>query len=196
MCYKLHVISYSITQDLKMRDGLKRGMCCKPEVCTTPREYGSPQPLNSEQIGGIRLANCPTRYLFFPMYQNCEGASRKSAGTLTILEHRKEQILVRATCQSNTAYVGVCIGFIVLTPISLMPVKCFIVVDRNCLIPLISDSINATNGVLLCSVYQTPSHWTRLRLMTSVSAMLAFSRMLFILELSCTTMHWCMLSQE
>ncbi len=55
--------------------------------------------------GGIRLESCPIPSLFFPMFQNCKGASRFSAGTLTILEHQKEQIPGRATCQSNSASV-------------------------------------------------------------------------------------------
>ena len=39
MRYRLDVISQSVTQDLKMRDGLKRGMRYEPEVCIS-QEYG------------------------------------------------------------------------------------------------------------------------------------------------------------
>ena len=41
MHYKLDVISHSVTLDLKMRDGLKRAMCYKPEVRISPQEYDS-----------------------------------------------------------------------------------------------------------------------------------------------------------
>ena len=40
MHYRLGVIPHSVTLDLKMRDGLKRGMCDKPEVRISPQEYG------------------------------------------------------------------------------------------------------------------------------------------------------------
>ena len=39
--YRPDVISHSITQDLKMRDGLKRGMHYKLEVRVSAREYGT-----------------------------------------------------------------------------------------------------------------------------------------------------------
>ena len=40
MRYRLDVISHSITLDLKMREGLRRGTHYKPEVCVSLQEYG------------------------------------------------------------------------------------------------------------------------------------------------------------
>ena len=39
--YRPDVISHSVILDLKMRDGLQRGMCYKLEVHISPREYSS-----------------------------------------------------------------------------------------------------------------------------------------------------------
>ena len=54
------MFSHGVTLDLKMRDGLKKGMCYKPEVCISPREYSVQQTLVETGITHVILVFCAT----------------------------------------------------------------------------------------------------------------------------------------